>query len=80
MLGAYEQQMDLNNFVPFLRRKCAVRKVSFQGADDFFQDHMLEHVARTWEHWLGPLVPGLPGFDAVIGDLRPQIAKLLDDS
>jgi hypothetical protein len=40
---------------------------------------MLAYVGRTWEQRLGPLVPGLPRFDAVMSELRPQIAQLLGD-
>jgi hypothetical protein len=69
--------MDLSDFVPFLRAKCAVRNVTFRTADDFFRDPMLTYVEKTWNQWLGPLVPDLPLFGAVIGDLRPQIMNLL---
>lgn len=34
-------------------------------------------VEKTWDQWLGPLVPGLPSFQIVIGELRPQIAVLI---
>jgi hypothetical protein len=70
----------MNEYAPFLRRKCAVRKVSFKSAGDFFQADMLAYVGRTWEQWLGPLVPGLPEFDVVMSDLRPQIEELLGAS
>lgn len=77
VFGSYKNQMDLSDFVPFLRAKCAVRKVSFKDADDFFQEPMLSYVERTWEQWLGPLVPGLPPSRTVIRELRPQIVSLL---
>jgi hypothetical protein len=53
-----------------------VRQVTFTGADDFFPEPVLANVARTWEQWLGPLVPGLPAFATVIGGLRPLIGAL----
>lgn len=77
VLKAYQKQIDLSDFVSFLREKCAVRKVEFDGPEDFFQDHMLAHVEKTWDQWLGPLVPGLPTFDTVSGELRPQITALV---
>ena len=72
ILRAYRGRLELSDFLLFLQNKCAVRKVSFQGAEDFFQTRMLTYVERTWEQWLGPLVPdlptvaeaGLPGFEA----------------
>jgi hypothetical protein len=57
--------------------KCAVRDVTFTGPDDFFQETMLAYIDKTWDQWLGPLVPGLSSFDTVIGGLRPEITRLL---
>ena len=72
--------MDLNGFASFLSEKCAVRHVHFGGPDDFFQDVMLAYVDKTWDQWLGTLVPELPPFETVIGELRPQIAALVPDA
>ena len=77
VMEAYKDQLDLSNFVPFLHEKCAVRNVSFEGPEDFFQEAMLSYVKRTWNQWLGQLVPGLPSFEAVIGELRSQIEDLI---
>ena len=76
VLGAYRDQMDLVGFSSFLQEKCAVRNVAFTGPDDFFRDSMLAYVKKTWDQWLGPLVPDLPSFETVIGQLRPQIMAL----
>jgi predicted nucleotidyltransferase component of viral defense system len=77
VLGAYKDQMDLSDFPAFLGKKCAVRNVTFVGPEDFFQDAMLAYIERTWDQWLGTLVPALPTFKTVIGELRPQIAALV---
>ena len=77
VMEAYKDQLDLSNFVPFLREKCAVRNVSFEGPEDFFQEPMLSDVRSTWNQWLGGLVPGLKSFETVIGELRPQIEDLI---
>jgi predicted nucleotidyltransferase component of viral defense system len=77
VLGSYRDRMDLSGFPAFLREKCAVRNVAFTGPDDFFQEPMLAYVEKTWQQWLGPLVPDLPSFETVIGELRPQIALLV---
>jgi hypothetical protein len=69
--------MDLINFEPFLHQKCVTRNVTFCTPADFFSTAMIQHVERTWNQWLSPLVPGLPAFDAVLRDLKPQIAALL---
>jgi len=70
VLGTYRNRMDLSDFASFLREKCAVRNVAFEGPEDFFQNRMLAYVEKTWNQWLGPLVPGLPTFRS--GQLRHQ--------
>lgn len=77
VLGTYKDQMDLTDFASFLRAKCSVRNVSFEGSEDFFQGRMLAYVEKTWDQWLGPLVSGLPSYETVVGELRPQIDALL---
>lgn len=77
VLGTYQSRMDFSDFSPLLRRKCAVRGVDFAGPEDFFQEAILAHVERTWTQWLGPLVPELPSFQTVVGELRPLIAALV---
>jgi predicted nucleotidyltransferase component of viral defense system len=77
VLGAYQDQLDFFDFSSFLRAKCTIRNVSFKGPDDFFEETMLNYVEKTWEQWLGPLVPDLPDFNTVIGELRPKITFLV---
>jgi predicted nucleotidyltransferase component of viral defense system len=77
IIGTYGDRLEVAGFASFLRKKCATRDVRFEGAEDFFQNPMLSYVEATWEQWLGRLVPGLPSFETVIGELRPQIAELL---
>jgi predicted nucleotidyltransferase component of viral defense system len=77
VLGTFKDRMDLSDFSAFLREKCAVRDVDFTGPEDFFQEPMLAYVDKTWDQWLGPLVPGLPPFESVIGELQPQVALLV---
>ena len=77
VLGFYGDRMDLADFDLLLREKCAVRDVSFAGPNDFFDEHMLADVEKTWELWLDPLVSDLPAFETVVGALRPRVAKLV---
>jgi predicted nucleotidyltransferase component of viral defense system len=77
VLDAFGDRMNLSGFESFLREKCAIRGVTFTGADDFFEEKMLSYIEKTWDQWLGPLVPRLPSFDTVINALRPKIAKLV---
>jgi predicted nucleotidyltransferase component of viral defense system len=77
VLGTYKTEMSLANFVPFLHEKCAVRHVTFKTAADFFPEKMMAYVEKTWDQWLGPLVPQLPSFAVVIRELQPQIQALI---
>ncbi len=77
ILGAYEDRLDLTGFTQLLQEKCQVRNVAFQAAEDFFSKKMLAYVERTWDQWLGNLVPHLPTFETVIGQLHPQIVSML---
>ena len=77
VLDAYRDQMDLTDFSRQLQVKCAVRGISFTGPDDFFDTRMLAYVGGTWEQSLGPLVPGLPSFETVVSQLRPQVELLV---
>ncbi len=77
ILQAYQDRLDLTDFGRLVQAKCEVRGVRFQGADDFFDAPMLAYVEKTWSQWLGHLVPELPIFAKVMGELRPQIATIL---
>ena len=77
VLGTYGDRMDLSDFSTFLLEKCAVRGVDFTSPEDFFQEPMLGYVEKSWDQWLGTLVPGLPHFATVIGELRPMVRAVV---
>jgi len=77
ILGTYRSSLELAGFISLLKDKCHARNVDFQVADDFFKEKMMSYVERTWDQWLGNLVPQLPTFEMVIGKLRPQIVSML---
>ncbi len=80
ILGEHRERLDLADFPDFLRQKCAIRQVTFTGPESFFPPSMLAVVEKTWDQWLGPLVPGLPSYTTVIEALRPQVSALLGDT
>jgi len=77
ILGTYRDRLDLTDLGRLVKAKCEVRSVDFHEPDDFFEGAMLAYVERTWSQWLGNLVPELPAFTTVIGELRPQIGTIL---
>ena len=77
ILTSQAEELNVTGFDEFLRKKCEIRGVTLGGPDDFFQESMLDYVGKTWEQWLGPLVPGLPSFGTVVEELRPRIERIL---
>ena len=77
ILGTYGNCLETSGFGAFLRAKCSIREVTFTGPEDFFPEAMLSFVEKTWKQWLGPVVPGLPSYQTITEELRPQIAGLL---
>jgi predicted nucleotidyltransferase component of viral defense system len=74
----YSRSLKLAGFKHFLEQKCRVRGVFFKSGADFFPDVVMGEVERTWDQWLGPLVPELPPYQKVIGELKPSVAKILE--
>ena len=77
VLETYHDQLDQTGFRDLLLEKCAVRNVAFAGPGDFFDSGLLTQVERTWIQWLGPLVPELPQFTAIVDEARPRVTALL---
>jgi uncharacterized protein len=78
ILNRYKTTMQPSDFGDLLRQKCMTRNVTFASAEDFFQKRMMDYVEKTWNQWLGPLVPGLPSFQQVVIDqLHPEIVDIV---
>ena len=77
VLGTYREQLDLSDFDVRLHEKCQLRHVGFADPEDFFDPRIVANVELEWERSLGPLVPSLPAFETVIGELRSQVAALV---
>lgn len=77
IFGAYEGTLDLDVICRFLPLKCSSKGVTFKGSEDFFDEKMIAYVEKTWDHWLGPLVPQLPKCEIIVGELRPKIERLI---
>ena len=77
VLGEFGDSVDRLNFIGRLHDKCKLRNVDFEGPDDFFDSRVADDVKQGWESSLAALVPNLPAFDTVMGELQPQVAALL---
>lgn len=77
ILGAYWDHLVTADFSTFLHEKCAVRDVAFTGPEAFFPEALLSIVEKSWEQWLGPLVPKLLPYKTVLDELRAHVARLL---
>ncbi len=78
IFNTYRDHLDTADFAEFLRKKCAIRDVTFSGPESFFSEVMLKDVEKTWEQWLGPLVSDLPPCKEVVEGLRARVATLLE--
>jgi predicted nucleotidyltransferase component of viral defense system len=77
ILNTYKGKLDLSCFSNLVRKKCKNREVTFVDVESFFAANLLEVVEKTWEQWLGSLVPNLPPYKQVIGELRGYVTTLL---
>jgi len=76
ILNGYSNALRMEIISPLFLEKCKVKKVEFTNPGDFFNNILLDYISKTWEQWLGPLVPDLPPFKLVIDDLKQKIYKL----
>lgn len=76
----FEADLSLKGIVPLLHEKCALKQVSFINAESFFDPRMIDYVSRTWDQWLGRLVPELPKCELVLDALKTKIEMLLEMS
>lgn len=79
ILSTYREKLDLSNFQALLRQKCDYREVNFSSAASFFIPKLLTEVEKTWDQWLGPLLPHLPSYEQVINELRLEVDTLFHD-
>jgi predicted nucleotidyltransferase component of viral defense system len=76
ILNGYSNALRMEIISSLFLEKCKVKEVEFTNPGDFFDNILLDYIAKTWEQWLGPLVPDLPPFKLVIDDLKQKIYKL----
>jgi len=76
ILNHYSEQLRLEILPSLFLRKCKVRRVKFGGPKEFFDETLLDYTGKTWEQWLGPLVPELPPFEIVINSLEQKLFDL----
>jgi len=80
IFGAFEDQIEFELIPRLLPIKCAPKDVSFHNHHDFFDEKMISNVQKSWNQWLGPLVPQLPACEKVLEELKPKIERLLSIS
>jgi uncharacterized protein len=69
--------VDRAAVVSILPEKCAVRRVAFTEAADFFPPLIVSEAQRQWQSSLADLVRPLPEFERVIADLRESLQLLM---
>lgn len=63
---------DINSSIvrTLTAQKCALRKVSFNHPDEFFDDALLEVAYKEWDKLLTPFIPEKISVDKVLEELR----------
>jgi len=76
ILKSYPDQLKMEILPTLFLEKCKVREVVFNGPEEFFDKTLIDYVAKTWEQWLGPLVPDLPPFNPLIDELKQKLFEI----
>lgn len=61
-------------------QKCALRNVSFNHPDEFFDDALLEVAYKEWDKLLTPFIPEIISVDKVLEELRAFTGSLWNES
>jgi len=69
--------VDRAAVVRILPEKCAVRRVSFAQAGDFFASLIVSEAKRQWQSSLADLVRPLPDFERVMAGLGESLQLLM---
>ncbi len=70
-------EMGAASLPDLFQRKCAFKRVTLRGPDDFFEAQRLESHRRTWGASLRRLVRPVPEFDQVVSDLGGLLGDAL---
>jgi hypothetical protein len=72
----HHSDLDFSSFSTLLTRKCALRQVSFTGADDFLASDLQRVAQAEWERQLLPFVPDSPTANRVLAELTESLHNL----
>lgn len=59
-----------------VRRKCALRNLTFHAVDDFFAEPLLQIARAEWQAQILPFVPAAPAPEQVLTELKRQVRQL----
>ena len=69
-LKQFQNEIKRSILDELLRKKCAVRDVSFKTLDYFFTQELVTEAQKHWEATLTTFVPDLAPCDQVLGELK----------
>jgi hypothetical protein len=72
----HHSDIDFSSLSTLLTRKCALRQVSFTGADDFLTSDLQRVAHAEWERQLLPFVPDAPMANRVLSELTERLNNL----
>jgi predicted nucleotidyltransferase component of viral defense system len=77
LLCARPEAVDVDGAARIVPAKCEVRRVSFAGPDDFFDESVLQRARLDWREGLRRMVADPPEFEVCLLDLRPPVSALV---
>ena len=77
LLCEHPQTVDLDGAARIVPAKCEVRRISFKGPDDFFDESVVQRARLDWWEGLRRMVADPPEFDACLRELRPPVSALV---
>jgi hypothetical protein len=72
----HHSDIDFSSLSTLLTRKCALRQVSFTGADDFLTSDLQRVAQAEWERQLLPFVSDAPTTSRVLSELTERLYNL----
>lgn len=73
----FSSEITRDQLPSLIQEKCSLRGEKFTTAADFFEEGYTAEVNRTWNDWLGPLVPNLPSCQLVLEELKPIFETII---
>lgn len=77
ILSDFNHEVRKETLGQLIQRKTLLKGIIFSSPQDLFELDHIQEIKRTWDEWLGPLLPNLPTSETVLSDLKELLDKTL---